>query len=110
MRNYEQTVPGQMCRFWFGACINATNQNSAAQFQCESARNSQCGNMTTKSANAKSSGASGSSGTSPTRSGGAAASGSTGASPAASSGAAAIAQYATPALAGGLLAIFGLAL
>jgi hypothetical protein len=107
---YEQTVPGQMCRFWFDSCINATGSNLAAQFQCTSARDQQCGNLTTKNSATTSSamrsatGSSGSGGSSPSATGG------SGGAPAASGAAVALAQYGTPILAGGLLAIFGIAM
>lgn len=117
MKTYQQTVPAQMCYFWYDACINATigangEGNAAQQFQCTQARNSQCGNTTfDESSDGSSTQASGSATSSAT--GGASrtsATGSaTGSSTAAASSGAAVA-LGTPALAAGLLAVFGLAL
>jgi hypothetical protein len=117
MKTYQQTVPAQMCYFWYDACINATiaadgEGNAAQQFQCTQARNSECGNTTfDESSDGSSSLATGSaSGTASRTSGGASSTGSsTGSSTAAASSGAAVA-LGTPALAAGLLAIFGLAL
>ncbi|KAF2630732.1 hypothetical protein BU25DRAFT_361836 [Macroventuria anomochaeta] len=122
MKTYQQTVPAQMCYFWYDACINATinpttkEGNAAQQFQCTQARDAQCGNTTidesssgSSSASASASGSGSASRTSAASGTGAAA---TGSSTAAASAGAAVANFAlgTPALAGGLLAIFGLAL
>lgn len=119
MAKYEQTVPGQMCRFWYDACNNATfgangEGNRAEQYKCEQARDQNCGTLTfnnsadaSTSASASSSG-SGASQTSGSATGSAAATGSSTAAP--SSGAMANLALGTPVLAGGLLAIFGLAL
>jgi hypothetical protein len=111
VKNYEQTVPGQVCRFWFGACINATGTNAAQQFQCRQARDTQCGNLTTKASGGASSSAGGPSATR-SSGGGASNTGSAGSasSAPAAGGAASVAQYGTPLLAGGLLALFGMAL
>ncbi|KAF3005926.1 hypothetical protein E8E13_009863 [Curvularia kusanoi] len=121
MKTYQQTVPAQMCYFWYNACINATigangEGNAAEQFQCTQARNSQCGNTTfdessdgsSSQASSTSSSSGGASRTSSAASGasGAAATGS--ARP--SSAADLLQALGTPALAGGLLAFFGLAL
>lgn len=122
MADYIQSVPGQMCRFWYDACVNATrnsgSQALAQQFQCEQSRDALCGNLTTsedqststRSSNPTSTGSGSESGgstrpTSATSSGGAASS-STG-----QPGAAAhlVRDFGTPVFAG-LLAIFGLAL
>lgn len=112
MKQYEQSVPGQMCRFWFDLCINATGSNLAEQFQCQQSRDTQCGNLTTKAA--ESSSASTSGGPSRTSGGGDSPSSTAGGAGASqSSGAAALAfarEYGTPALAGGMIALFGLAL
>lgn len=110
MKNYEQSVPGQVCRFWYGACINATGQNAAQQFQCVQARNSQCGNLTTKPSGGSSSSAAGASATGSRTSGAASSPTSGGSTTSSSAAAAALAQYGTPVLAGGLLALFGMAL
>jgi hypothetical protein len=114
MSTYQQTVPGQMCLFWFDSCINATGSDATAQFNCIQARDTRCGNQTIEksSSNSASSSASGTSrptGTSGSGSSSASATG-TGA-PANSQAAAAImSTFGAPALAGGLLALFGLAL
>jgi len=119
MKTYQQTVPAQMCYFWYDACINATissstgEGNAAQQFQCTQTRNSQCGNTTfDESSDGSSSQASGSATGSSTgsasRTSGASGSATGSSTAAASSGAAVI--LGTPALAAGLLAVFGLAL
>ncbi|KAF1845628.1 uncharacterized protein K460DRAFT_377001 [Cucurbitaria berberidis CBS 394.84] len=116
LARYQQSVPGLMCRYWFDSCINATGTDASAQFRCIQARDTQCGNQT-----AKDSGSSASSSSSPTGSGSGSASRtsggssssptSSGATTSSSAAAAAnLAFYGTPALAGGLLALFGLAL
>lgn len=51
MSRYQQSVPGQMCYYWYDACINATiaadgSGNAAQQYQCTQVRDSQCGNLT----------------------------------------------------------------
>lgn len=118
MKTYQQTVPAQMCYFWYDACINATigangEGNAAQQFQCTQARNSECGNTTFDessdgSSSQASGSATGSSTGSPSRTSGASGSATGSSTAAASSGAAVI--LGTPALAAGLLAVFGLAL
>lgn len=109
---YQQSVTAQMCNFWFGACINATGTNAAQQFQCEQAQKSQCGNLTIDESDSSSPSSTG--GSRPTGSSGNNAPTGTGSNAASSStGAAALMianQYGTPALLGGMLAIFGLAL
>jgi hypothetical protein len=112
MTNYEQTVPALMCRSWFAACNVAAGDNRQQKADCETAMKANCGTLTTK---ANPPGASSSVSGSASRTSGAAASatsaGASGASAAASQAAAAsLGQYATPVLAGGLLAIFGMAL
>ena len=119
MTDYQQTVPAQMCYYWYDACINATinpstgEGNAAQQFQCTQARDSQCGNITIdeSSTGSPSSSASGSASATGASATGTGASATGSASPAASAGAA-IANFAlgTPAMAAGLLAVFGLAL
>ena len=120
MAKYEQTVPGQMCRFWYDACTNATfgangEGNRAEQFKCDQARDNNCGQLkfnnsedasATASSSASGTGASQTSGSA--TGSGAAATGSNTATP--SSGAIAQLALGTPILAGGLLAVFGLAL
>lgn len=114
MSQYEQSVPGQMCRFWFDQCINATNQNLEFQVSCQNERNAKCGNLTVEDGTSSSSAASAGPTASGTRGTGGGASATAAAPSSASSGAAtAIAmarEYGTPVLAGGMLAIFGLAL
>lgn len=114
MADYEQSVPGQMCRFWFDSCINATNENLEQQNFCRNERDAKCGNLTTKPLETSAS-ASGSA--SATGTGGGDEATSTGAAPASSSTGAASAnaiafarEFGGPVLAGGMLAIFGLAL
>ncbi|KAG9206348.1 hypothetical protein G6514_005075 [Epicoccum nigrum] len=120
MATYEQTVPAQMCYFWYDACINATigangEGNAAQQFQCRQTRDAECGTRkfdesSDGSASESSSATGGASKTSASVSEtGAAATGSSTSTP---STGAAMANFAmgTPVLAGGLLAIFGLAL
>lgn len=117
MAQYEQTVPGQMCRFWYDACNNATfgangEGNRAEQFKCEQARDQNCGkqvfNDTASSTASASSSATGTSSPTSGTATGAAATGSGTSTP--SSAAIAKLALGTPALAGGLLAVFGLAL
>lgn len=120
MSEYQQSVPGQMCRFWYIGCINATigangEGNSALQFSCNSIRDAECGNKTTKDAETSSTSSrtsrpatsatgSGSSGTTATSSAGSASSSTPGA-------AVRIAQdFGAPVLAGGMMALFGMAL
>lgn len=122
MSTYQQTVPAQMCYFWYDACINATigtngEGDRQAQFACRTARDSQCGNITidesgdnddssSASASATSTGASQTSGSSGSQTSSTASS----TASAAAGGAGANFAIGTPALVGGLLAIFGLAL
>ncbi|KAF1998086.1 hypothetical protein P154DRAFT_524394 [Amniculicola lignicola CBS 123094] len=110
MSDYQQSVPGQMCRFWFELCINASGTDLGLQEECKSV---ECGNRTTTAAQSSAAASS-----SPTASGGGADSSSSATSASAtaaqSSGAAAALaiarEYGTPILAGGLAAVFGLAL
>lgn len=106
---YQQSVPAQMCRFWYGKCVEASGSDAQKRFQCKNALDSQCGNLTIDDSGAvATASASQSAGASASRT--PAASGS-GASPSPSTGAAAaLAQYGAPILAGGLLAVFGIAL
>jgi hypothetical protein len=112
MSDYQQSVPGLMCREWFDRCITASADNLDEQIACQAVT---CGNKTAELNAASSSSAS------PSSTGGAAASsGGAGASPtssgpaaASSTGAAALAiarEFGTPILFGGIAAIFGLAL
>ncbi|KAF2034712.1 hypothetical protein EK21DRAFT_97348 [Setomelanomma holmii] len=110
MAPYQQSVPALMCRYWYGVCVNATNQNLAQQFQCEQARDANCGNLTVNDAGAVSSSGAPMSATA-SRTSGASSSPTGSHTAAASTGAAvAFAQYGAPILAGGLLAVFGIAL
>lgn len=100
-----------MCEYWYGACVNATNQNLAQQFECEKAKNATCGTLTIdESGSVGTASASASGGAFASRTSGSSSSPTGSASPAASTGAAALAQYGAPIVAGGLLAVFGLAL
>ena len=116
MSAYEQTVPAQMCYFWFNTCINATigpngEGNAQQQFQCEQARNDSCGSIKIDESASTSSAS-----PSATRSASGDATGTsasaTGSSTAAASSGAAVANFGldTSTLAGGLLAIFGFVL
>lgn len=113
LENYQQSVPGLMCRYWFDACINATGTDASAQFQCISARDTKCGNLTVDDNGDSSSSASASASSSASKTSGGSSSSSTASASASTSstGAAAnLAFFGTPVLAGGLLAVFGLAL
>lgn len=117
MNQYQQTVPGQMCLVWYSNCIAASGTDATTQFECEQARDNLCGNKTIEQATeaGNSGSGSGSASGSPSATSGDSPSptGSSGAatSSAAPQGAAAnLAVYGTSALAGGLLAVFGLAL
>ncbi|KAF1920053.1 hypothetical protein BDU57DRAFT_508147 [Ampelomyces quisqualis] len=110
MTAYQQSVPGQMCRFWYGSCVEASGSNGAARFQCEQARDARCGNLTIDDNGSITTGsATPSGGASRTSGGSGSESGSAGPSQT-STGAAALAQYGAPILAGGFLAVFGIAL
>jgi hypothetical protein len=115
---YQQSVPGQMCRFWYDQCIAATNQDLGLQTECVNQRDTKCGNMTTDGTSSSSSSSSSeSAGPTATSSGG-----SSGTSPSTTAASSAAAQssgaavlnmardYSSSIFAGGLLAIFGLAL
>jgi cobalamin biosynthesis Mg chelatase CobN len=119
MPAYEQTVPGLMCRTWYGQCIAASGEDATQQFACNQARDTQCGNLTTSDATdagngVAPSGSSSSGSPSATSSGAMSSSTESAASSASSaapaSGAANLAMYGSSALVGGLLAVFGLAL
>ncbi|KAG9196624.1 hypothetical protein G6011_01745 [Alternaria panax] len=117
MDAYQQTVPGLMCRYWYDQCIAATGSDAAAQFQCNQARDNECGNLTTTDATDAGNGASSSgsessaSATSSSSSPDNTADATESAASSTPTGAAGrIAVYGTPALAGGLFALFGFAL
>jgi hypothetical protein len=114
MSDYQQTVPAQMCRFWYDACINASGTSASAQRGCIEARDTRCGNLTTDSSDNSDSSSSSpsSSATSARASGSSTPTGSAGAAASSTQPAAAanVAAYGMPVLAGGLLAVFGLAL
>ncbi|ORY16257.1 hypothetical protein BCR34DRAFT_597811 [Clohesyomyces aquaticus] len=113
MSDYQQSVPGLMCREWFDRCIIASGDNLDEQIACKAVT---CGNKTAELNSASTSSAAPSStGGAPASSGGAGASPtSSGPAAASSTGAAAALaiarEYGTPILAGGIAAIFGLAL
>lgn len=123
MNEFQQTVPGQMCRYWHDACINATiapngEGNQEQQFACDTIKAEECGNKTTKDADTSSS-SSRSSRPTATPTGTGSESGAEETSASASAGqtsstpgaAIRIAQdFGTPVLAGGLIALFGIAL
>jgi hypothetical protein len=99
-----------MCRFWYNTCVTAAGNKRDQLFECERARDARCGKLAIDDSGASSS-SSASPSSSPTArsSGGSTPTGSTTPSP--STGAAAnFAQYGAPILAGGLLAVFGIAL
>ncbi|KAF2645805.1 hypothetical protein P280DRAFT_465556 [Massarina eburnea CBS 473.64] len=115
MSLYQQSVEGQMCRFWYSGCINATNQDATLQFNCDQTRNEMCGNKTSEASTSSSTtSGSGNSVTSRTSSGGSSATG-TGSSSSSTPSSAARAlevarEYSTHLLAGGMAAVFGLVL
>ncbi|KAL1595712.1 hypothetical protein SLS60_009401 [Paraconiothyrium brasiliense] len=124
MSEYQQSVPGLMCRYWFDLCTNATiasngEGNQAEQFACDTYRNQECGNKTTSDASTTSATTSGSSrasstgsSDSATESGGSSATSSAASGASSTPGAAVrLAQeFAAPVLAGGMIALFGIAL
>lgn len=114
MDEYQQSVPGQMCRFWFDKCINATGENLDEQFQCTTQRDTRCGNKTTRADSTASASASGTAAQTGGGSDSSASATSTGSSSSQSSGAAAALtlarEFGTPVLAGGMIALFGFAL
>ncbi|KAF2280809.1 uncharacterized protein EI97DRAFT_428905 [Westerdykella ornata] len=113
---YQQTVPAQMCRFWFDQCINATNENLEYQVECQNQRDQKCGNLTTDASKHTSSSASPTASATGTGSGGQESPSTTGEAPASTSSPGAAStltvarDYGTVLLAGGIAAIFGLAL
>ncbi|KAF2015866.1 hypothetical protein BU24DRAFT_422170 [Aaosphaeria arxii CBS 175.79] len=116
MKQYEQSVPGQMCRFWYDQCVAATNEDLDQQKACEAARDANCGTQLTNGDTTSSSASSSEPTSSPTSTGGSSESAtSAGAVPATSSPGLAPAlayarEYSTPLMAGGLVALFGFAL
>ncbi|KAL6709781.1 hypothetical protein ACN47E_001210 [Coniothyrium glycines] len=115
LNNYQQSVQGQMCNvYWFNACIAASGNSAASQRSCIETRAARCGNETTddlvdggnggSTASASGTPSSTSGSPSPTTSSG------TASTSAAAGAAAHVASYGMPILAGGLLAVFGLAL
>lgn len=123
MSEYEQTVPGQMCRFWHDQCINATfasngEGNEEQQFACDTIKAAECGNKTSKDAETSSTSSRSSrptatptgsdSGSGADETSSTASASTTSATPGA---AIRLAQdFGTPVLAGGLIALFGIAL
>lgn len=116
MSNYQQTVPAQMCLFWYDSCIAATGTDAEAQFNCIQTRDARCGNDTVEgtvsdsTSSASPSGTNSPSGTSGSGSEASPTSSDSSAPANSQAAAASFATYGTPALAGGLLALFGLAL
>ena len=122
MAEYQQSVPGQMCNEWYIGCVNATisggQGNAEQQFACETVKNSTCGTKKTDAQQDEdSSSSSGSSRPTSTRSGSSGSDATATPSGAEASGsstpgaAVRIGQdFGVPVLAGGLLAVFGLAL
>ncbi|KAF2266408.1 hypothetical protein CC78DRAFT_531795 [Lojkania enalia] len=111
MSDYQQSVPGLMCRRWFDDCIAASGDNLGEQEACKAIT---CGNRTAVLGSASSSAASTPPATStggndePTNTASGAGQSS---SPTGGANALLFARdYGTPLLAGGLAAVFGLAL
>ncbi|KAF2185104.1 hypothetical protein K469DRAFT_708387 [Zopfia rhizophila CBS 207.26] len=110
MSEYQQSVPGLMCRQWFENCIAASGEDLEKQEACKSV---ECGNKTTRAA--ASSSAAASDGPTATGGGGDQASATAGSPTSAQSSGAATAlaiarDYGTPVLAAGMMALFGFAL
>lgn len=110
MAIYQQTVPAQMCFYWHGVCTEASGTNAAQRFQCNEARDNECGNMTIGEDATTSPSSSASSSASRTSSAASATSASASAAATSPGAAATLGRYSVPALAGGLMAVFGLAL
>jgi len=124
MAEYQQSVPALMCRYWYGLCTNATigangEGNSAEQYACLQAQNENCGNKTTNDASTTSATTSGSSspsstgsdsGSSAQQSGSATSSAATGASSTPGAAVRLAQEFGAPVLAGGMIALFGIAL
>jgi hypothetical protein len=110
-----------MCRAWFVRCNEAAPDDADGKFACEQAEEQNCGKKDTKAATDAGNAGSGSSSASgsatsgsPSATGSDSPSGTETAEASATSAAAgagaSLVTYGTPALVGGLLAIFGLAL
>jgi cobalamin biosynthesis Mg chelatase CobN len=121
LTDYEQSVPGQMCRAWFEACKNAAPDDADGQFACEQAEEQNCGKLTIQDATDAGNGGSSSSASGSATSSSPSATGSdspsgtetseaSATSESAEGAAANLMTYGTPALVGGLFAIFGFAL
>jgi hypothetical protein len=111
---YEQSVPGQMCRFWYDTCINETGTDLAAQFQCKSDFDDKCGKLTSDGEEVSSTTSTSASATA-SETGANSASATDASMTAASTGGAATAmaiarEYGTPLFAGGMVALFGFAI
>jgi hypothetical protein len=112
--DYQQTVPGLVCRIWQTNCVNAFPNDANGQAGCHSVH---CGNKTvnsasTTTASSTSSSATGGSTSSPA-SGGAGANTATATTSTARGAATALAvaqQYGNIVVAGGMAALLGLAL
>jgi hypothetical protein len=99
-----------MCRFWYDTCVTAAGNKRDQLFECERARDARCGKLAIDDSGATSS-SSASASSSPTAKSSGSSTPTGSSAPAASTGAAAnFAQYGAPVLAGGLLAVFGIAL
>lgn len=109
-----------MCRFWYQACTNATfaangEGNATQQFACDQALKQNCGNLTT-SDDAATSTMSSSRPTSTSGSGsgsqGSSETSSSASTPSPTTGAAVrlAREFGAPVLAGGMIALFGIAL
>lgn len=99
-----------MCRFWYGECVTASGSSAEQRFQCKQALDSQCGNLTIDASGAVSTASASASGASASRTPTGSSSAGAASSTPTTGAAATLAQYGAPVLAGGLLAVFGLAL
>lgn len=116
MTQYQQSVPALECREWYRQCVIAAGdgfQSAEWKRTCEDNLNNKCGNETIQASDSSS--ASGSASSSlPSRTSSGSSSPTNSESPAAtSSSAAAVAlarEFGLPVLAGGLVALFGIAL
>lgn len=118
MKQYQQSVPALECREWYGQCVVAAGdgfQSAEWKRTCESNLASQCGNLTIQKSPSTSGSSSSGSGSLPSRtstgSPSATNSGSSTSSSANAASAVAMArEFGLPVLAGGLVALFGIAL
>ncbi|KAF1838621.1 hypothetical protein BDW02DRAFT_576116 [Decorospora gaudefroyi] len=115
LADYEQSVPGQMCRAWFMACNEAAGDDADVLDACERAEENECGDLKTEDAteagNEDSASASSSATPSATNTDSPSGTQSEAATDPTGTGAAAnLVGYGTPALVGGFLAMFGFVL